>query len=104
MPDITRDDVVTFKGDLETMRLSMRAELATEAAALVLAADDRDHLLGYRDGGLRPCASDLLRTRCAAHRTPPGIKGGLVTRRGWVPLSLAAGVLLAGASLVNSPA
>lgn len=53
-----------------------------------------------RRAGLRPCASDSLRTRCAAQRIAPAIKGGLVTRRGWVPLSLAAALLLAiGATL-----
>jgi anti-sigma factor RsiW len=52
-------------------------------------------VLRSRRTGLRPCASDALRTRCAAHRIVPAIKGGLVTRRGWVPLSLAAALLLA---------
>jgi anti-sigma factor RsiW len=53
-----------------------------------------------RRAGLRPYASDSLRTRCAAQRIAPAIKGGVVTRRGWVPLSLAAALLLAvGATL-----
>jgi len=48
-----------------------------------------------RRATLRPCASDALRTRCAAQRIAPAIRGGLITRRGWVPLSLAAALLLA---------
>jgi anti-sigma factor RsiW len=44
---------------------------------------------------LRPCASNALRTRCAAQRIAPAIRGGLVTRRAWLPLALAAAVLLA---------
>jgi anti-sigma factor RsiW len=52
-------------------------------------------VLRTRRAGLRPCATDALRTRCAAQRIVPAIKGGLVTRRTWVPLSLAAALLLA---------
>lgn len=52
-------------------------------------------VLRARRSGLRPCASDALRTRCAAQRIAPSIKGALVTRRAWVPLSLAAALLLA---------
>jgi anti-sigma factor RsiW len=48
-----------------------------------------------RRAGLRPCASQGLRARCAAQRIPPAIRGGILTRRAWVPLSLAAAVLLA---------
>jgi anti-sigma factor RsiW len=48
-----------------------------------------------RRGGLRPCAPDALRTRCAAQRLAPAIRGGLIRRPGWVPLSLAAALLLA---------
>jgi anti-sigma factor RsiW len=52
-------------------------------------------VLRARRSGLRPCASDALRTRCAAQRIAPAIRAGIVTRRGWVPLSLAAALLLA---------
>jgi anti-sigma factor RsiW len=54
----------------------------------------RDVLHARREG-LRPCASNALRTRCAAQRIVPAIRGGALTRRAWVPLSLAAAVLLA---------
>ena len=52
-------------------------------------------VLRARRTGLRPCASDALRTRCAAQCAQPGVRGGVLTRRAWVPLSLAAGILLA---------
>jgi anti-sigma factor RsiW len=54
----------------------------------------RDVLRAKR-AGLRPCASHALRSRCAAQRIAPAIKGGILTRRSWVPLSLAAALLLA---------
>lgn len=52
-------------------------------------------VLRARRAGLRPCASNALRTRCAAHRLASAARGGVLTRRAWVPLSLAAAVLLA---------
>ena len=77
---------------------------ATVDAHLNACGPCRDRIAGERVArevvrarrtGLRPCASNALRTRCAAQRIAPAIKGGLVTRRGWVPLSLAAALLLA---------
>ena len=64
-----------------------RDRLAGERAA-------RD-VLRSRRAGLRPCASNALRRRCAAHRVEPAARGGVFTRRAWVPLSLAAAVVLA---------
>jgi anti-sigma factor RsiW len=52
-------------------------------------------VLRARRGRLRPCASNSLRTRCAAQRVARGVRGGVLTRRAWVPLSVAAAVLLA---------
>jgi anti-sigma factor RsiW len=52
-------------------------------------------VLRARRAGLRPCASHSLRTRCASQRIPPAVRGGILTRRAMVPLSLAAAVLLA---------
>lgn len=48
-----------------------------------------------RRNSLRPCASNALRTRCAAQCNAPAIRGGVLTRRGSLPLALAATVLLA---------
>lgn len=48
-----------------------------------------------RRAGLRPCASSALRTRCAAHCARTAARGGVLTRRALVPLSLAAALLLA---------
>lgn len=64
-----------------------RERIAGERAA-------RDVLRARREG-LRPCASPALRTRCAAQRIPGAIRGGILTRRALIPLSLAATVLLA---------
>jgi anti-sigma factor RsiW len=47
-----------------------------------------------RRTGLRPCASEALRMRCAAQRSIPAARGGLLTRRTLVPLSLAAALLV----------
>jgi anti-sigma factor RsiW len=52
-------------------------------------------VLRARRSSLRPCASNALRTRCAAQRIAPAIRGGVLTRRAWAPLALAAAVLLA---------
>lgn len=64
-----------------------RDRLAGERAA-------RD-VLRARRSGLRPCASNALRTRCAAYRVASSSRGGVLARRAWVPLSLAAAILLA---------
>jgi anti-sigma factor RsiW len=64
-----------------------RDRLAGERAA-------RDVVRARREG-LRPCASPALRARCVAQRVPAAVRGGVITRRAWVPLSLAAAVLLA---------
>jgi anti-sigma factor RsiW len=63
----------------------------------------RDVLLARREG-LKTCASDDLRRRCAAYRS--GATGAAVrtaarplARRTWVPLSLAAALLLAAGSI-----
>ena len=48
-----------------------------------------------RRSALRPCASQALRTRCAAQHVAPAVRGGLLTARAWVPLSLAAAVMIA---------
>jgi anti-sigma factor RsiW len=64
-----------------------RDRIAGERAA-------RDIVRARRDG-LRPCASPALRSRCAAQRVVPAARGGVITRRAWLPLSLAAAVLLA---------
>lgn len=53
-----------------------------------------------RRATLRPCASEALRRRCAAHGVAPAVRGGLLTARAWVPLSLAAAVLLAVSSVL----
>jgi anti-sigma factor RsiW len=77
---------------------------AAVEAHLNACAPCRDRLVGERaardvlrarGAGLRPCASNALRTRCAAHRLAPASRGGVLTRRAWVPLSLAAALLLA---------
>jgi len=52
-------------------------------------------VLRARRGSLRPCASASLRTRCAAQRIAPAVRGAVLSRRAWVPLALAAAVLLA---------
>jgi anti-sigma factor RsiW len=64
-----------------------RDRLAGERAA-------RD-VVRARRAGLRPCASNALRTRCAAQHSAPAVRSGVLTRRAWVPLSIAAAVLLA---------
>ena len=64
-----------------------RDRLAGERAA-------RDVVRAHR-AGLRPCASHALRTRCAAQRIAPAIRASALTRRTWLPLSLAAAALLA---------
>ena len=66
-----------------------RARLAVERAA-------RD-VLKARRTGLRPCASDALRARCAQQRMATPARG-VLTRRTLLPLSLAAGVLLAASA------
>ena len=63
-----------------------RDRIAAERAA-------RD-VLRARRAGLRPCASNALRTRCAAQCAAPAMRSGLLTRRAVVPLTLAAAVLL----------
>ena len=67
-----------------------RARVAGERAAV-------DVLRARRDA-LRTCASDALRARCAAHRSRAPI-AGVLARRPWIPLSLAATVLLAVAGV-----
>src|SRR5512141_1270372 len=67
-----------------------RARVAGERAAV-------DVLRARRDA-LRTCASDALRARCAAHRRRAPI-AGVLARRPWIPLSLAATVLLAVAGV-----
>jgi anti-sigma factor RsiW len=67
-----------------------RDRVASERAA-------RD-VLRARGVGLRPCASEALRTRCAAHR-PAAVSGGLLGRRTWMPLSAAAVLVLAAAGV-----
>jgi hypothetical protein len=54
--------------------------------------------LKARRAELRPCASGALRARCAAQRVPPQVRGGILTRRTLVPMSLAAAVLLAASA------
>lgn len=69
-----------------------RERLAGERAAR--------EVLAARRSGLRVCASAHLRARCAAHArqgTPRFLPGGLSRR--WVPLSLAATLLLAVAGV-----
>jgi len=51
-------------------------------------------LLHERRLGLRGCAPDTLRQRCAAHRAI-GASDAAVRRRPWIPLSLAATLMLA---------
>ena len=51
-------------------------------------------ILRARRSGLRPCASEALRTRCAAQCVSRAVRGGVLTRRTLVPLSLAAALLL----------
>ena len=51
-------------------------------------------LLVARRSGVRPCASDGLRARCAAHRIRRAGLFGVRTRT-WLPLSLAATLVLA---------
>jgi anti-sigma factor RsiW len=51
-------------------------------------------VLRARGAGLRPCASQALRSRCAAQRLSRGVRGAVLTRRTLVPLSLAAAVLI----------
>jgi anti-sigma factor RsiW len=55
-------------------------------------------LLVARRGRLRACASDQLRAKCAAHRAAarpePGVRRPMF-RRTWIPLSLAATLVLA---------
>lgn len=63
-----------------------RARVAGEQTA-------HDVLHARRDG-LRACASDALRARCAAHRQGARI-GSTMARRPWISLSLAATLLLA---------
>ena len=53
-------------------------------------------LLVARRGGMRACASEALRTRCAAHRLRRSPLSG-ARGRTWVPLSLAATLVLAAA-------
>lgn len=48
-------------------------------------------VLVARRARLRPCASEQLRARCAGH----GVRRSPLLRRAWVPLSLAATLLLA---------
>lgn len=55
-------------------------------------------VLRARRGGLRACASDTLRARCAAHRHGARF-GSVMARRPWIPLSLAATLLLAVAGV-----
>lgn len=58
----------------------------------------REVLVARRDG-LKACASDHLKKRCAAHLTSPagapvGMPAGPVARPRWLPLSIAATILL----------
>lgn len=67
----------------------------------------RDAVRARRDT-LRPCASEALRSRCAAQRAVTAVRARVVPRtRMWVPLSLAATLFLAVAGLfvfgVNNP-
>jgi len=73
--------------------LACRQLLAAQQAARTVIAACRDTLRG--------CASEHLRARCAAHRAASGIRRGLwpiapgALRAKWVPLSLAATLVLA---------
>ena len=69
-----------------------RARAATQRTAHQLVASHRE--------GLRGCASETLRHRCAAQRALAAGGGGFLGRRALVPLSLAASVLLAAALFV----
>jgi len=57
-------------------------------------------LLVSRRSGLRECASDALKHRCAAQRTLAAGRAGLLGRRALVPLSLAASLVLAAGLFV----
>ena len=79
------------------------AERARVDAHLQACPPCRDHVAGERSAReilrarrarLRPCASDALRTRCAAQYVARAVRGGVLTRRTLVPLSLAAALLL----------
>lgn len=63
-----------------------RARVEDERAACAILHARRD--------GLRACAPDALRARCAAHGHGARL-GALLARRPWIPLSLAATLLLA---------
>lgn len=67
-----------------------RARLAGEQAA--------HDVLRARREGLRASASEALRARCAAHRQRAAL-GGVLARRPWLPLSLAATLVLAVAGV-----
>ena len=83
------------------------SERATVDAHLRACPPCRDRIAGERAArevlharrsGLRPCASQALRARCAAQCVSPAVRSGLLTRRALIPLSLAAAVLLAVSS------
>ena len=57
-------------------------------------------LLVSRRSGLRECAPDALKHRCAAQRTLAAGRAGLLGRRALVPLSLAASLVLAAGLFV----
>jgi anti-sigma factor RsiW len=63
-----------------------RTRVAEERAA--------HEVLQVKRDSLRACASDTLRARCAAHRQAR-LARGVMARRPWIPLSLAATLLLA---------
>jgi anti-sigma factor RsiW len=69
-----------------------RARAATQRTAHDLLASHRD--------GLRGCASEALRHRCAAQRVLVAGRASFLGRRALVPLSLAASVFIAAALFV----
>jgi anti-sigma factor RsiW len=80
-----------------TERLAVEAHLQACPRCrhrLVTVRTTRD-LLRARGDDLRGCAPEALRQRCAAHSTLAASGGGLLGRRPWVPLSLAASAVLA---------
>jgi anti-sigma factor RsiW len=91
-------------------RESVDAHISTCPPCRDLVAEERAarEVLLSRRQELRACASERLRARCAAHRTSARVRAAagpgrsrlartanVIARRSWVPLSLAATLLLA---------
>jgi anti-sigma factor RsiW len=82
-------------------RASVDAHVSRCPPCRHLLAEERAarEVLMARRGGLRSCASTRLRARCAAQRSGSAISSAApaarLSRRSWVPLSLAATLLLA---------